>query len=209
MSESKKPKITESPKEKVPKVVRPSKIFTEYYSSIILILITILVSSGFLVIKPKIDEYKALRANSDSLRQSIQNEGEYLAGLSRSVAAAEALDDTVLKQVDSALPREFSIPQTLVLINRAAKESSIKIASVVFSPETAKTDMKDKNSQVKSMQMTLNVTADNYQSLKQFLNSLEVSLRLIDIQMLTVANFTDGKANFSLQMRTYYFPGKE
>ncbi len=189
-----------------PKIKRPSKVFTEYYSSIILILITLLVSGGYLVIKPKIDEYKALRANIETIRQNIDNQQTYLAGISRSVSAAESISPEVLNQVDRALPRAFSIPETLVLLNRAAESSSIQVSSIVFSTANGRGSVVEK-SDLQSVQMTLNVSAPSYQSLKLFLNTLEVSLRLFDVQMITISDFKDGKASFSLQLRTYYFAG--
>ncbi len=187
---------------KAPKIKRPSKLFTEYYSSIILILITVLVGAGYFVIKPKIDDYKNIRAHTDSIRQSIENEQNYLAGLRRSVNAAEAIAPEVLNKVDSALPRSFSIPETLVIMNRTASKTNVKILSIVFSPGSEKNT---KNKNLQNVQITLNVEAANYTALKNFLNSLEASLRLIDIQMLTVSDFSKESASFSLQLRTYYY----
>ncbi len=189
-----------------PKIKRPSKVFTEYYSSIILILITLLVSGGYLVIKPKIDEYKALRANIETLKQNIDNQSGYLAGVSRSVSAAESISPQVLERVDRALPRSFSIPETLVLLNRAAEASSIEVSGIVFSAGNGRGSGVEKTD-LQSVQMTVNVSAPSYQSLKLFLNTLEVSLRLFDVQMITISDFKEGKAAFSLQLRTYYFSG--
>jgi Tfp pilus assembly protein PilO len=194
----------EPKKDEAPKFKKPSRIFTEYYSSIILILITVLLGAGYFVIKPKIDEYKALKAHSESLRQNIQNEQTYLSGLRRSVSAAQSIAPDVLSKVDEALPRTFSIPETLVLMNRAALTNQVEVSSVVFSPVVGK---KTTKTNLQTMQLTLNVAAPDYIALKQFLNTLEVSLRLIDIQMLTVSDFSEKGASFSLQLRTYYYPG--
>ncbi len=192
-----------SNKSEAPKIKRPSKIFSEYYSSIILLLIAALVGGGYLVIKPKIDEYKNLRAHSELQRQNITNEQQYLAGLKRSVSAARSIDPEVLDKVDKALPREFSIPQTLVMINRASKANNTQVSGIIFSPESKSSR---KKTELQSMQMTLNVSAPNYAALKNFINSLEKSLRLIDIQMLTVSEFNQEGAGFTLQLSTYYYP---
>ncbi|MBD3281898.1 type 4a pilus biogenesis protein PilO [Candidatus Uhrbacteria bacterium] len=203
-------RISQKPGEKqkkaAPEIKKPSRVFTEYYSSIILILITILIGAGYFVIKPKIDEYKDLRAHSESLRQNIKNEQTYLAGLRRSVNAAQSIAPGVLEKVDQALPRSFSIPKTIVLINSAATASNVSVSSIVFSPET---ESRAKKTSLQSVQMTLNVSAPDYAALKNFLNTLEASLRLIDIQMLTVSDFSEGQASFSLQLRTYYYPKDE
>ncbi|MDF1496578.1 MAG: hypothetical protein P1P90_00780 [Patescibacteria group bacterium] len=191
--------------DQAPKFKKPSKVFTEYYSSIILILITILVGAGYLVIKPKIDEYKAILASAESIKVNLENEQVYLSGLRRSVSAAQSISPDVLEKVDEALPRSFSIPDTLVLLNRSAVASGVEIKNIVFSPIS---DTNSKKVSLQSMQLSLSITAPNYTTLKKFLSTLEVSLRMIDIQMLTVANFTEDGSDFSLQLRTYYYPGE-
>ncbi len=189
--------------DKAPKIKKPSKVFTEYYSSIILILIAMLVGAGYLVIKPKIDEYKAILATSESIGMNVENEQSYLSALKRSVSAAQSISPDVLSKVDKALPRTFSIPETLVLMNQTSQASNVELTNIVFSP----TDTKGaKSTSLQSMQLSLSVNAPNYLALKHFLNTLEVSLRLIDIQMLTVSDFTENGTDFSLQLKTYYYP---
>jgi Tfp pilus assembly protein PilO len=190
----------------VPKIKKPSKIFTEYYSSIILLLITALVGAGYLVIKPKIDEYKAIQANSELIKQNVENEQTYLAALRRSVSAAQSISPDVLTKVDKALPRSFSIPETLVMLNRSAMAANVKITNIAFSPVSDKVVSK---TGLQSIQLTLNVSAADYRALKNFLSILEASLRMIDIQMLTVTDFTEAGASFSLQLRTYYYPSAD
>jgi len=194
-------------KDEAPKLKKPSKIFTEYYSSIILILITALVAAGYLVIKPKIDEYKAIQANSELIKLNVENEQTYLAALRRSVSAAQSIAPDVLTKVDKALPRAFSIPETLVMLNRSAMATNVSITNIAFSPVSDRVAVSKTGLQ--SIQLTLNVTAPDYGALKNFLSVLEASLRIIDIQMLTVTDFTEAGANFSLQLRTYYYPGTD
>ncbi|MFZ6015975.1 MAG: type 4a pilus biogenesis protein PilO [Patescibacteria group bacterium] len=189
-----------APQTKVNKPKRPSKIFTEYYGSLILLLLALLVGAGFFVIKPQIDEYKDMRAYTESLRQETNNENTYLAGLKRSVAAAQTIAPGVLEKVDKALPHHFRIPEMLVHMGNAANAANVEIGSISFD---APSGVISKGLQEVNVTMTLK--ADGYTSLKKFLHELEVSLRIIDVQTITVSGFGTDSASFSLQMTAYYY----
>ena len=181
---------------------RPSKLFTHYYGSIILLLISALVAGGFFIIKPKIDAYKDIKSRTLSTQNNINAEKQYYDGLSRSVAAANTIDSDVLDQVDRALPRDISIPEMLVQIEQAAKSNNIEISNISFEQTANKKESKG----LQMLNLTLSVTAPNYSALKSFLNTLETSLRIMDLQLMSVAQFTDEGVSFTLQMQTYYYP---
>ncbi len=184
------------------KIKKPSKMFTHYYGTMILLLLALLVAAGFIVIKPKIDEYKGVTSSIQDVQLQAENEKQYFDSLSRSVGAAQTIDPSVLEKVDLALPREPGIPNLLVQMDQAAKANKVKVASITFSAE----DKKAATGKVQGLNMTMTVEAQDYQALKNFLSSLELSLRVIDIQNLSINSFSKNSAVFSLQMKTYYFP---
>ncbi|MBU2566333.1 type 4a pilus biogenesis protein PilO [Patescibacteria group bacterium] len=181
---------------------RPSRLFTHYYGSIILLLISVLIAAGFLIIKPKIDAYKNIHSQILSTQNNIDAERQYYDGLSRSVAAANTIDSEVLDKVDRALPREISIPEMLVQVEQASKSNGVSVSSISFEQTTTK---KNENG-LQPVGMTMAVKAGSYQQLKSFLNSLETSLRIMDLQLLSVAQFDEKGVSFTLQMQTYYYP---
>ncbi len=183
-------------------VKKPSKMFTHYYGTMILLLLALLVAAGFIVIKPKIDEYKGVTASIQDVQLQAENEKQYFDSLSRSVAAAQTIDPEVLGKVDLALPREPGVPNLLVQMDAAASANKVKISSITFSAD----DKKAATGKVQGLNMTMTVEAQDYQALKNFLSSLELSLRVIDIQNLSINSFSKNSAVFSLQMKTYYFP---
>jgi len=185
-----------------PKLKRPSKVFTEYYGSFILLLIALLVAAGYVVIKPKIDDYKSISAETRSKQQEIEAQRTYLEALSRSVAAAQTIQPDVLEKVEQALPRKFDIPELLVQLDEVSKTHNAKITSVTFDSGDKKTE----TAGPKPINLTLAVEAENYAGVKNFLNGLELSLRLFDVQSIALSGLDKDKVNFSLQMRTYYFP---
>ena len=193
--------IKQPEKIKDTKVKRPSKLLTEYYGSIIMLLITVLIAAGFLVIKPKIDELKNLQAGIGGLGQSAQNQESYLDGLSRSVAAAQTIDPGILGKVDLALPRDPNIPGLLVQMDSAATMSGTKLTSISFDSVATK-----KTAGLQSVSVTLSIEAPSYSAFKELLKDLEHSLRIMDVQNLNVSSFEPGKTSFSLQFKTYYYP---
>ncbi|MFA6099516.1 MAG: hypothetical protein WC750_01395 [Patescibacteria group bacterium] len=192
----------ETPK---PKLKRPSRIFTDYYGSVFLLLVAVYVTGGFFFIKPKIDENKQIEADTKALNQQIDNDKSYFDGLTGSVAAAQSIAPDVLTKVDQALPHEGSIPDLLVQLSAAAVGTNVVLSNIVFDgvgkvPSTV--------ASTQTINMTLTVTAKDYATLKGFLRALETSLRIFDIQTISVGGFSGEKVNFNLQLKSYYYPSK-
>lgn len=187
------------------KIKKPSKIFTDYYGSLFLLLIAVYVVLGFFVIKPKIDANKDLNYQIMSTQQTSDNDRLYFDSLSRSVAAAKSIDSEVLKKVDLALPRTAGIPDLLVQLSAAAELNGVALSNVVFenSSEAVATQTAG---EVKIVNATLTVTAKDYVTLKKFLSTLETSLRIFDVQTVTISGFGEDGVSFSVQLKSYYYP---
>lgn len=188
---------------KTPSVKTPSKLFTDYYGTIFLLLIALYVAAGFFVIKPKIDYNKQLDVDTQALRQEIENEKFYFDGLSRSVAAAQAISPEVLDRVDKALPREVSVSELLVILSGAARISQVELNNLVFENSSA---VVPGTKGPLPLNITMSVGANNYLEVKNFLRVLETSLRIFDVQNINVTGLDQEKTNFSVQLKTYYYP---
>lgn len=186
-----------------PKPKRPSKFFTDYYGSVFLLLIAAYVAVGFFVIKPKMDDNKQLEAQTKGVRQEIENDRSYFDGLSRSVSAAQSIDPQVLQKVDQALPHTASVPDLLVQLSSAAAVSNVTLSNIVF--ENA-VKAPGGGSASTPINITLSVTAKDYATLKKFLNTLETSLRIFDVQTIAVSGFGEDMINFNLQLKSYFYP---
>jgi Tfp pilus assembly protein PilO len=184
---------------------RPSKLFTDYYGSVFLLLMAAYVAVGFFIIKPKIDANKGIEAETRALRQQIDNDKTYFDGLSGSVAAAQSISPDVLVKVDQAMPREASIPDLLVQLSAASQGTGVTLTNVVFEG-TGKIVTAAAASQ--AINMTMTIAAKDYGALKNFLSALETSLRIFDVQTINAAGFEGDKVNFTLQVKSYYYPSK-
>lgn len=194
---------------KVPVPKRPSKMFTEYYGSLVLALIAIAMLSGYVFIKPKLDGYKEIRALTETTLVDAQNEKRYLDALSRSVAAAQTISPDVLRKVDTALPRSIEIPEILVELDRLAADNGVKIKAVTLDAAARKPAGGAATTEgIQTVGMNISVEAKGYESVKDFLRVLETNLRIFDVQALNVASFDEESSAFTLQMKTYYYPAR-
>jgi Tfp pilus assembly protein PilO len=193
----------EAPLEEQKEIIkRPSKIFTDYYGSLFMLMIIVYAGAGYLLIKPKIDFYKMTDAQTQASRQTIDNEKGYFDGLTRSVSAAQSIDTSVLDKVDKALPRTASVPDMLVQLGAAAAANNIMLSNIVFEG-TNKAGAK--GTAVQPINVTMAVAANDYQSFKNFMQDLEKSVRLYDVQNINFNMSPEGKVNFNLQMKTYFY----
>lgn len=186
-----------------PKPKRPPKIFTDYYGSVFLLLMAAYVAVGFFVIKPKMDDNKQLEAQTRGIRQEIGNDRSYFDGLSRSVSAAQSIAPEVLQKVDQALPHTASTPDLLVQLSSAAAVSNVMLSNIVFENVVK---APGGGSASTPINITLSITAKDYATLKKFLNTLETSLRIFDVQTISVSGFGEDKINFNLQLKSYFYP---
>jgi len=193
----------ETPQEEKKEVIkRPSKIFTDYYGSLFMLMIIVYAGAGYLLIKPKIDFYKMTDGQTQASRQTIENEKGYFDSLTRSVSAAQSIDAAVLDKVDLALPRTASIPDMLVQLGAAAAANDVALSNIVFEGTTKAAA---KNTAVQPVNITLTVSAKDYPAFKRFLLDLEKSIRLFDVQSINFTMSPEGKVSFNLQLKTYYY----
>jgi len=185
----------------------PSKLLTEYYSSLFFLLILLFLGASIFVIKPKLDEVKQTNAAIASSLDKLSSETVYLNSLEGSVAAAGAISPAVLDKVDSAMPREAEIPELLVLFSSAAERDNVKIMNVNFAEaRTAKAarPLASATSSVSGITINMSVAAINYPQIKRFLKNIERSLRIMDIEGINVASQGE-ESVYAIQLKTYVY----
>lgn len=185
----------------------PSKLLTEYYSSLFFLLILLFLGAAIFVIKPILDEVKTTNAAVSSSLEKLASENAFLNSLEGSVAAAEAISPDVLDKVDSALPREAEIPELLALFSSAAERDNVKIMNVNFAearaPKTARAA--SATSTIYGITVNLSVAAMNYPQIKRFLKSIEKNLRIMEIEGISVAGKGE-ESVYAIQLKTYFYP---
>lgn len=196
----------------------PSRLFTDYYASAVLMLIAVFVGVAFFVLRPMIADIKETNAETARSLETLEQQRAYLASLSQSVAASKSISPEALDQVNSALPSDSNIPLLLVQFSTAAAQRNIKIGSISFSepqpvrPTTGQATgagvaaATTTTQGVIPMDVALTLNAQNYVDVKRFLADLESSLRLVDVVGISTSEGGKGKETaYQLQLRTYAF----
>ena len=179
----------------------PSKLLTDYYGVLFLLMVLIFVSAAFIVLKPKLDDLKATNAETTARLEELNRDSAYLSSLDQSIAAAQTIPAETLAKVDRALPREQQIPELLVLFGDTADRDGVKITNVSFSDPSLGHAA---TSTVSELIVNMTVTAENYPQIKKYIRDLEVSLRLLDIVGINVS--TQGtQSAYALQLKTYTY----
>lgn len=112
-------------------------------------------------------------------------------------------------RVLQALPSEVDLPNLLVQIDRIARESGVLLDDFSIKeegPQIVGFNAENEKTGPDASRMTMKI-AGGYTATKQFLQSLEVFLRVIDIDSILITPFEDKSATATLQMiitaRTY------
>lgn len=194
----------------------PSRLFTDYYATAVLILIAVFVGVAFFVLRPMIIDIKETNAQTATRLETLDQQRAYLTSLSQSVAASKSISPEALDQVNRALPSDADIPLLLLQFSAAAAQRNIKIGSISFSePQPARTAGTSAPSPaggatttraVIPMDVSLTLNAQNYIDVKRFLADLESSLRLMDVVGISTSpSGKDKETAYQLQLRTYTF----
>ena len=186
----------------------PSKFFTEYYSSVIFVLIAAFMAGAFFLLQPLIVGIKETNAATQSELRHAEALRNYLSSLNQSVAAAQAIPSDMLDRVNEALPDDAGTPSLLMQFSNAAARNNVQIGSIGFATEQRTTTP---GRVATSTQNILPVTIDislkgrNYVDVKRFLADVETSLRLMDVTSLSAAPSGKGLSSYTIQIRSYVF----
>lgn len=151
-----------------------------------IIIFVLLVFAGVLFVTfglPRIRDIQDLR--SDTLEQAkaleiVQEKFESTKGV---ISQFQSIEEGDRRRIASALPKSLDLPNLLVHLDALVSSSGL-LSEAIDARETV-----------------INITVlGNYESLKVFLNELEQSLRIFDVETVS---FTED-SRFSLSIKTYF-----
>lgn len=148
----------------------------------------------------------------EDAKKIAQNE---LADLNKMNEEFSRLNSNDRTRLDIALPQGQDLPNLLTQLEGLVKASNFSITDISFSadkenkPATGNgIENPSTNSEVKILKISLTVEGGDYDELKQFVNNIEQSLRLLQVTSLS---FSAKEANatgnvYNLNLRTVYLP---
>lgn len=186
--------------------------FTIFATLTVLIFLTV----GFiLVINPKISEIRSFGIfNLQRTREQRDDVAESLR-LTRSVVGSyNAINMQDSEKLQSVLPTSADLPAMFIQVEALALGAGLRLNNVSFTTastvrsgtKTTKVDEKEIPSGLQQMQVNFTVSGGHgYASLKNFLGTLESSVRLLNVQSLTYSPVQTGEEEtYTITALSYY-----
>ncbi len=173
-------------------------MFFRYLPIISIFLSVLLILAGIFFWWPKIEEVLDLRIKLQIKEAEVKHREEYPKKLIALSQELEQYSDE-LDKIDSALPKEPSIPVLFNYIQKTTSENGLILENVNLSGISSS---KDKSG---VREITFSVSAaGSYSSFKNFLTAIYTNARLIDIRSISFSSPEEtGLFSFSLSFATY------
>ena len=165
------------------------------YPPFIIILSILSLLMFFFLISPKYEDWNSFKLEISKKEIELGFQGAYLAKL-REVSAELKQNQEAFLKIESALPREASLPELLNFFQKAASQSGLVLRAL--SPST--------NSPVGgsgTKETKVNLILDGkYSDFKNFLAIIEKSARLVEVENIYFNSPREGAETFTFNIAT-------
>jgi Tfp pilus assembly protein PilO len=169
------------------------------YRSYIFILFALCALVIFVFLLPRHRVLTSLNKNILEKEIELRSQEQYVKEL-KEVANTLKENKDVLSKIESALPKDHSLPELLNFFQKAASQAGIILGKI--NPHSG-TPEKDTN--IMTTQVDLNLDG-NYSDFKDFLRILEKSARLIEVNNIHFAYpRKQGPFNFNISTEVYSY----
>ena len=176
----------------------------------IIIISIIIAISVFFVINPKYQEVTLLKDQVAQRKSDIYHKEEHLVNLEKIFSQLQQYQQK-LRKIDAALPEEPSFPSLFAFLQRTVAENGLILENISFTPVVRKKQDSTKKASAQGEQESMDVggttelasdvsaseiqdiyfsfnSAGSYDSLKNFISSLERSSKIWEIISLSISS---------------------
>lgn len=176
-----------------------------------LAILIIVFSGAFLLVWPKYQELNSLNANINNSQLELQSKTEYFNNIKTVSEELKNYQDS-LSKISTALPSDPLLPATFGFFQNIASQSGLVLEEVAVGSitslegesinETEEIIVK----QVQSIDFAVKLSG-SYESFKSFLESIELSARIIEIKNIHFETPEEDNTPFSfeLELSVYYY----
>ncbi|MFH1979054.1 MAG: type 4a pilus biogenesis protein PilO [Patescibacteria group bacterium] len=150
---------------------------------------------------PKIDEIKELRTEKLSFDKALEDSRELQELRDSLLAKFNSIPANDLAALSKMVPENSDTTKLMVEISSVANSTGVVIRQIGFAEETAS------NSMIASRYRVLNIDitfSSSYDGLRAFMEELQKSLRLIDIEQIDFISNATGLYEFSITAKAYF-----
>jgi len=166
-----------------------------FYSLFFLLLSTSMV---FLFILPKRNSLSVLNLELSQKKLELKNFEKYYQEISETLEKLKGYQEEISK-INLAIPDDPSIPSIFHFLQTSASQSGLRLADI---SGLSSSKLSDK-SKLKSWTTTLKLEGD-YQAFKNFLTTLEKSVRLIKVENISLS-FEGEKPSFTIKISFFSY----
>lgn len=155
----------------------------------------------FLFVYPKFQESNTLKDTLAKRQLDYSGTAAYYAKVSDVIKIIDSKKDDLAK-IDSALPSDFSVSELLYFLQKKEAEAGLVSKSISFNQGSSV----DVSGEVRSITFTTNLSG-SYEAFKKFLSSLDTSVRLFDVDSISLraAGFSQAAGLTSAEQQLYSF----
>lgn len=164
---------------------------------VIVVLLIFVIIIGTVFVWPRYQKLKILGNMAEERRVELRNQEDYMKNLT---GMAEELKkyETSLPKIDSALPDTTSLPALLDFLQKASSQSGLILKGMGSISVTPNKTIPN----VKETKLSL-VVDGSYSSFKDFLQIIEKTARLIEVENISFsASREGGPLTFNLRIKT-------
>ena len=169
--------------------------------SIPILLFGALLLATFLI-WPLYQEFKDLKNQVEEKQAELSKTEEYFSELSQISENISDYQDS-LKKIGSALPQGPSLASLLNFFQKESSENGLLLKNVNQTEGGRREEKKGILAKVKETYLNLNLTGD-YPSLRGFLESLEKSSRLIEVENISIDVSEEGFPEYNILIKVYH-----
>lgn len=158
---------------------------------------------------PKYQQLNKLKAEEKIRLIQSQKREEYFSNL-RQISSQLGKYQEALEKVDEAIPQNFQGAKLLNFLSKSSQESGLLLTGI-GSINQAKLTQKNKEgkeiiseTQIKETSLSLKASG-SYPSLKNFLNLLEKSARLIEVENISFSSSKTNVFQYNLLLKVYSY----
>jgi len=134
---------------------------------------------GLVFIQPKYQELKLIEEKIEARRAELQSKEDYLQKLKDTSQKLDQYRIVELSIIDSSLPPDASLPNLLDFLQKTSSENGLVLKTTKRTGVSLVPD-----SEIKETKLSLQLIGD-YPSLKNFLQTLEKTARLIEVDSIS------------------------
>ncbi|MBI3290685.1 hypothetical protein HYZ76_00215 [Candidatus Falkowbacteria bacterium] len=178
--------------------------YNRYLTSAAFILVIFL--SYYFVLAPKYREVGSGGSyNIQTLKQEVEKRKEIISELDELMLIYKRISQSEVMKLENILPKKSDIPGIFVQIEELARENDTFLAGITINEAPGAVRPKFEFEQISKLNITLSLignSEDSYGDVKKFLEALERSLRLFDVDAVY---FTPGGLEYSVNLVAYYY----